>query len=30
VAPGFTPQEVLALTEMDVTVGSAVRTMQGG
>jgi 3-oxoacid CoA-transferase len=30
VAPGFTPQEVLALTEMDVTVGSDVRTMQGG
>ena len=30
VAPGFTPKEVVALTEMDVTVGSDVRTMQGG
>jgi 3-oxoacid CoA-transferase len=28
VAPGFTPQEVVALTEMDVTVGSTVGTME--
>jgi len=28
VAPGFTPQEVIALTEMDLTVGSNVRTME--
>jgi 3-oxoacid CoA-transferase len=27
VAPGFTPQEVLALTEMNVAVGAHVRTM---
>ena len=28
VAPGFTPQEVIALTEMDITVGPNVRTME--
>ena len=28
VAPGFTPEEVVALTEMDVTVGPNVRTME--
>ena len=28
VAPGFTPQEVIALTEMDVTVAPNVRTME--
>jgi 3-oxoacid CoA-transferase len=28
VAPGFAPEEVLALTEMDVAVGSEVRAMQ--
>ena len=28
VAPGFTPQEVLALTEMELTVGPNVRTME--
>ena len=28
VAPGFTPQEVLALTEMDVAVAPDVRTME--
>ena len=28
VAPGFTPQEVIALTEMDVAAGPNVRTMQ--
>jgi len=27
VAPGFTPKEVIALTEMDVAVGPKVRTM---
>jgi hypothetical protein len=27
VAPGFTPQEVMALTEMDVAVGPNIRTM---
>ena len=27
VAPGFTPQEVLALTEMDIAIGSNVRAM---
>jgi 3-oxoacid CoA-transferase len=29
VAPGFTPQEVVALTEMDVVVGDKVGAMQG-
>jgi 3-oxoacid CoA-transferase len=29
VAPGFTPDEVLALTEMDVVVGEKVGAMQG-
>ncbi len=28
VAPGFTPQEVIALTEMDIAVGPNVRTME--
>ena len=28
VAPGFTPQEVIALTEMDVAVGPNVGTME--
>jgi 3-oxoacid CoA-transferase len=28
VAPGFTPQEVIALTEMEVAVGANVRTME--
>ena len=28
VAPGFTPKEVIALTEMDVAVGPNVRTME--
>jgi 3-oxoacid CoA-transferase len=28
VAPGYTPQEVLALTEMDVAVAPNVRTME--
>jgi 3-oxoacid CoA-transferase len=28
VAPGFTPAEVIALTEMDIAVGSTVRTME--
>jgi 3-oxoacid CoA-transferase len=28
VAPGFTPRDVMALTEMDVAVGSNVRTME--
>ena len=28
VAPGFTPQEIVALTEMDVTIGPSVGTMQ--
>jgi 3-oxoacid CoA-transferase len=28
VAPGFTPQEVIALTEMEITVGPNVRTME--
>ena len=28
VAPGYTPQEVLALTEMDVAVVTNVRTME--
>src|SRR3954471_720629 len=28
IAPGFTAQEVIALTEMDITAGSAVRTME--
>jgi acyl CoA:acetate/3-ketoacid CoA transferase beta subunit len=27
VAPGFTPREVLALTEMEVAVGARVRTL---
>jgi 3-oxoacid CoA-transferase len=28
VAPGFTPQEVIALTEMDIAIGPNVRTME--
>ena len=28
VAPGFTPQAVIALTEMDLAVGPNVRTME--
>jgi 3-oxoacid CoA-transferase len=28
VAPGFTPEEVVALTEMDVAVAPNVRTME--
>jgi acyl CoA:acetate/3-ketoacid CoA transferase beta subunit len=28
VAPGFTPREVIALTEMDVTVAPDVRSME--
>jgi acyl CoA:acetate/3-ketoacid CoA transferase beta subunit len=28
VAPGFTPQEVMALTEMEVAVAPNVRTME--
>ena len=28
VAPGFTPQEVIALTEMDPALGPNVRTME--
>jgi len=28
VAPGFTPQEVVALTEMEVAVAPSVRTME--
>jgi 3-oxoacid CoA-transferase len=28
VAPGFTPKEVIALTEMDVVVAPNVRTME--
>jgi 3-oxoacid CoA-transferase len=28
VAPGFTPEEVIALTEMDVSVAPNVRTME--
>jgi 3-oxoacid CoA-transferase len=28
VAPGFTPREVLALTEMELAVGPDVRTME--
>ena len=28
VAPGFTPQEVIALTEMEIAVAPNVRTME--
>jgi acyl CoA:acetate/3-ketoacid CoA transferase beta subunit len=28
VAPGFTPEEVIALAEMDITVGATVRTIE--